>query len=193
MNWLKQVVRLSLTKCVNKQRRALLRTKGLAPVQSNMQSTFRGFSNNSASFAYPIKSMEISTPTIKHVQKKMVESHGLLDLVPSKKNYEGLSDSGDFAVVSQENFAHALHFSKAEIDFGTFNIDEIETVCSQNIEELSVSAGNNNQMERNYLEESEGSSNLSYTETDIFIELPNSELIGNPVQKIENQNKSASF
>lgn len=137
--------------------------------------------------------MEISTPTIKHVQKKMVESHGLLDLVPSKKNYEGLSDSGDFAVVSQENFAHALHFSKAEIDFGTFNIDEIETVCSQNIEELSVSAGNNNQMERNYLEESEGSSNLSYTETDIFIELPNSELIGNPVQKIENQNKSASF
>jgi len=80
MNWLKQIVRLSLTKCANKQRRALLRTKGLAPVQNKVQNHFQTFSDTSAHFAYPIQSIEAAVPTMKEVQKKMVESHGLLDL-----------------------------------------------------------------------------------------------------------------
>jgi len=193
MNWLKQIVRLSLTKAANKQRRALLRTRGLAPVQNKVQTHLQNFSDASAHFGFPIQSMEVSTPTIREVQKKMVESHGLLDLVSKRTAVEGTSDMGDFAAVTQENFAHALHFSKAEIDFGTFNIDDIETVCSQTIGELSNSVRLVNQNEAHYLEESEGNSNISYTETDIFIELPNSEVIGNPVPKIENHNQSASF
>jgi hypothetical protein len=193
MNWFKQIVRLGLTKAANKQRKVFLRSKGLAPVQTKAQTHLPNFSDASAHLAYPVQSIDVSNPTIREVQKQMLESHGLLDLVPKKRNFEGTSDLGDFASVNQENFAHALHFSKADIDFGTFNIDEIETVCSQTIEISGNSIRRINENEANYLEESENSSNISYTETDIFIELPNSEVIGNPVPKFENPIQSAAF
>ena len=191
MNWVKQFVRISLTKCANQQRRVMLRIKGLAPVQHKLQIGSHSLFDSSASLAYPIQSIEVSAPTMKEVQKRMADSHGLLDLVSKGSNIDNSMEMGDFSVVTQENFAHALHFSKAEIDFGTFNLDEIETVCSQTVEGLSVRS--DSPSEANYLDESENSSNISYTETEIIIELPNSEVIENSIARFENPNQSASF
>jgi len=140
--------------------------------------------------AYPIQTFEIAAPTMVHTQKMMTESHGLLDLVGNKSTFGMSSELGDFASVTQENFAHALHFTKTEIDLGGFNIDEIETVCSQQLGESSIPAEN---LQQSILEESENNSNISYTETDIFIEMPNSEVLGNSIPKVEAANQSASF
>jgi len=170
-----------------------MRTRGLAPVSNKMQTHVQSYMDTTSTFPYPMQSFEVSAPTLKQAQKRMGESHGLLDLITKNRNMEGNMDMGDFASVTQENFAHALHFTKAEIDFGTFCIDEIETVCSQSIGESSVPRGNNNQVEANYLEDSLNSSNISYTETDIFIEMPNSEVLGSSKPQIENTNHSASF
>jgi len=192
MNWLKQLVRIGLTKCANKQRRALVRTRGLAPVQNKFQNHRQPFVDNLTNFTYPLQTFTLFAPTLKEAQKRRGESHGLLDLVTNKRGIEGRMDMGDFAAVTQENFAHALHFSKAEIDYGSFSIDELETVCSQSVDDASMTGENNNKNEVNYLEESEGS-NISYTETDIFIELPNSEVIERVKQKGKSTNDSAPF
>jgi hypothetical protein len=193
MNWLKQIVRIGLTKCANKQRRALLRTRCLAPVQSKLQTVRQPFVDNSLHFAYPLHNFDISTILIKETQKRMAQSHGLSDLVAKKTSCDGNMDLGDFAAVSQENFTHALHFSKAEIDYGNFNIDEIETVCSQSVHEKSVAVKNNKERENIYFEESDGSER-SYTETDIYIELPSSEVIEKEREKLGNtSNDSAPF
>jgi len=143
--------------------------------------------------AYPMQTFEIAAPTMVHTQKMMTESHGLLDLVNKQSDFGVTPGLGDFASVSQENFAHALHFTKTEIDLGGFNIDDIETVCSQNLGESSIPAENHLQQDASYLEESENNSNVSYTETDIFIEMPNSEVLGHSIPKVENANQSANF
>jgi hypothetical protein len=149
--------------------------------------------DNSTTFAYPIHNYDISTTLLKETQKRMVQSHGLIDLVTKNRGIGGSVDMGDFAAVTQENFAHALHFSKAEIDFGNFNIDEIETVCSQSVDTVSRTGENNKGKEVKYFEESEGSE-ISYTETDIFIELPNSEVVEKEKQKLgKTSNDSAPF
>jgi len=119
----------------------------------------------------------------------MTESNGLLELTQPTQKINRAAELGDFDVVSQENFAHALHFEKIDIDFADFNIDEMQTVCSQYIDQFSV-AGERQALK--CLEESEGS-NLSYTETDIFIEMPNSEMIGRSKIKPISALNSAAF
>jgi len=188
---LKKLFRFSLTKCANKQRRAMMRSRGLAPVMNKMQVSSPLQMDASFHTAYPMQTFEIAAPTMVHTQKMMTESHGLLDLVGTKSNFGMSSELGDFASVNQENFAHALHFTKTEIDLGGFNIDEIETVCSQQLGESSIPAENN--LQQSILEESENNSNISYTETDIFIEMPNSEVLGNSIPKVEAAYQSASF
>lgn len=140
----------------------------------------------------PVQNLEVEFSALKQTQKRLFESNGLLELKKKNKNIDGTFDKGDFAVVTQENFAHALHFTKAEIDLANFNLDEVETVCSQQIDRLSLSEENNKQ--RDQFEESEGSS-CSYTETDIFIELPNSEVMNAAPQTITfgNTAQSAGF
>lgn len=190
---LKKLFRFSLTKCANKQRRAMMRSRGLAPVMNKMQVSHPLQMDATFHTAYPMQTFEIAAPTMVHTQKMMTESHGLLDLVNKQSDFGVTPGLGDFASVSQENFAHALHFTKTEIDLGGFNIDDIETVCSQNLGESSIPAENHLQQDASYLEESENNSNVSYTETDIFIEMPNSEVLGHSIPKVENANQSANF
>jgi len=77
---LKKLFRFSLTKCANKQRRAMMRSRGLAPVMNKMQVSSPLQMDASFHTAYPMQTFEIAAPTMVHTQKMMTESHGLLDL-----------------------------------------------------------------------------------------------------------------
>ena len=91
---LKKLFRFSLTKCANKQRRAMMRSRGLAPVMNKMQVSSPLKMDATFHTAYPIQTFEIAAPTMVHTQKMMTESHGLLDLGKkpcSKQSFRKLS------------------------------------------------------------------------------------------------------
>jgi len=64
------------------------------------------------------------------------QTKGLLDLV--KTDLHSIEKpEGDFANINPENFAHALNYSKVDIEFANFRLDEIQTTVSQALDNIS--------------------------------------------------------
>jgi len=67
---------------------------------------------------------------------KPFQTRGLLDLVTADK-YSIEKPEGDFANINPENFAHALNYSRIDIEFANFRLDEIQTTISQALDNIS--------------------------------------------------------
>jgi len=64
------------------------------------------------------------------------QTRGLLDLVKADHVGNEIVE-GDFARINPENFAHALNYSKIDLEMANFRLDEIQTTVSQALDNIS--------------------------------------------------------
>jgi len=199
MNILKQAIRIRYVRFASKQRRVNLHLKGFAPIQTKLQFDLQKFNKQGAYFSTSHYQFDLPSRVFQNIPRKPNESFGLLDLVGKSKKNHWEADAGDFACVSQENFTHTLNYTQVELDMGNFNLDEMETVVSQNIDQSIVFELKKEKQVKNDKGEQKLNHSMSeeeaksMTETDIYFELPYSELIESKSPKPLSRNRSASF